>query len=80
MAEVCARVHTMRAALSLHSDRTWAAPGRRCIERGGASSGARTLLGGWRGRTESKHAPPKTQERVRLVLVDNEDGDDVSII
>ena len=25
MAEVCARVHTMRAALSLHSDRTWAA-------------------------------------------------------
>ena len=61
MAEVCARVHTMRAAFFLHSDRTWAALGE------DVASTAR---------------PPRdpTQERVRLVLVDNEDGDDVSII
>ena len=49
-------------------------------ERGRAPRRRAHSLGGSRGRTESKRAPHPTQERVRLVLVDNEDGDDVSII
>ena len=75
------RPHNAGSPVSSQRPHLGSPPGRRCCANAAAPPRRRAhSLGGSRGRTESKRAPHPTQERVRLVLVDNEDGDDVSII